>query len=197
MCVNTLSQKAFLVSALRRCLFERFCVAASVYCDENAGNGGGGGEREERWGEAWCVGCLWGSWKAHNDPLCLCMVRWWCHGWQDPKPTELVEAWHDRDKEECRWFCVAETGCDGAQLSILHPVPLRKQICQSFTPVKEIRLYRQLEISLLRGCLPILDILQCSWQETGPALKEANAASSWETSYNKILGCKCPLSKLS
>lgn len=32
---------------------------------------------------------------VHNAPLWVGMAGWWCHGWQDPKPTELVKAWHD------------------------------------------------------------------------------------------------------
>lgn len=32
---------------------------------------------------------------VHNAPLWVSMAGWWCHGWQGPKPTELVKARHD------------------------------------------------------------------------------------------------------
>lgn len=77
-----------LFQPLEVAFFKCHCAAASTFlwpeCREWRGSADGGEVRGDE--VCWVfVGCLLELSMAHNAPLCMSMVGWWCHGWQDPK----------------------------------------------------------------------------------------------------------------
>lgn len=143
----------FFVLALRRCFI------GVPLCSSNKKKGANerGVEREEKvrgvevcWG--WHQGGCGRSWETDNAPLCARLGGWWCHGWQNPKPTELVKAWHAWGTEECCWHCSIESGGDREhlfipqqdrqpdktqQISILTSVPLYSWVMTLFLWVRK------------------------------------------------------------